>query len=76
MQNEKTNVMRILDKENISYTPHYYNNTTAISGMEVASVLNEDPNQVFKTLVTTSNTNEHFVFVLPVNFELDLQLNY
>ena len=41
--------------------------------MEVAEVLGEDPNQVFKTLVTVSNTNNYFVFVIPVNKELDLK---
>lgn len=49
---EKTNVMRILDKKKIKYKTYCYANTEAISGVEVASVLNQNPNQVFKTLVT------------------------
>ncbi|MCQ2978885.1 MAG: Cys-tRNA(Pro) deacylase [Clostridia bacterium] len=70
---EKTNVMRLLDKEKINYKAHYYNNTEAISGMEVTSVLNQDPHKVFKTLVTVAKSNEHYVFVVPVNCELDLK---
>ncbi len=70
---EKTNVMRILDQKNIKYVEHCYINTNAISGNDVASVLGENPSQVFKTLVTTSNTKMHYVFLVPVNKELDLK---
>ena len=70
---EKTNVMRILDQKKINYKSYSYVDTDAVSGMEVAEVLGQDPNQVFKTLVTVSNTNNYFVFVIPVNKELDLK---
>ena len=70
---EKTNVMRILDKKKINYNSYSYVDTDAISGVEVATVLNQDPNRVFKTLVTVSNTNNYFVFVIPSNKELDLK---
>lgn len=69
----KTNVMRILDKSKINYKHYEYVNTNAISGMEVASILNQDPNQVFKTLVTISKSKKYYVFVIPVNKELDLK---
>jgi Cys-tRNA(Pro)/Cys-tRNA(Cys) deacylase len=69
----KTNVMRILDKSKISYNHYDYVNTRAISGMEVASILNQNPNQVFKTLVTISKSKKYYVFVIPVNKELDLK---
>jgi Cys-tRNA(Pro)/Cys-tRNA(Cys) deacylase len=69
----KTNVMRILDKSKINYKHYEYVNTKAISGIEVASVLNQDPNQVFKTLVTISKSKKYYVFVIPVNNELDLK---
>ena len=71
---EKTNVMRILDQNKINYISYSYEATTAISGIEVAHILNENPNMVFKTLVTRSNTNKIYVFVVPVNKELDLKL--
>lgn len=70
---EKTNVMRILDQKKLSYQGHYYGNTEAISGVEVAAVLGEDPGQVFKTLVTVGKTGSHYVFVIPVAKELDLK---
>ena len=71
--NEKTNVIRILDQKKIEYLEHCYVSTSAISGEEVASVLGENPSQVFKTLVTIGNTKNHYVFLVPVNKELDLK---
>ena len=47
---EKTNVMRILDQKKIKYNEYFYGDTNAISGVEVAKVLNEDANKVFKTI--------------------------
>ena len=49
---DKTNVMRILDQKKINYKYYDYTNTDAISGIEVVNVLNQDPNTVFKILVT------------------------
>lgn len=70
---EKTNVMRILDSKKVPYKEYYYGDTEAISGVEVATVLNEDPNIVFKTLVTTSKSKNYYVFMIPVEKELDLK---
>lgn len=70
---EKTNAMRILDQKKINYNTYTYTNTEAISGMEVATVLNQDPNKVFKTLVTVGASKVNYVFVVPVNCELDLK---
>ena len=69
---DKTNVMRVLDQKKIKYTPHYYDNTIT-NGMEVANTLNLDPNKVFKTLVTVGASKRNYVFVVPVNSELDLK---
>lgn len=70
---EKTNVMRILDGKKIEYTHYNYIESGAISGMEVAEALNENPDMVFKTLVTVGKSGNHYVFLLPVNKELDLK---
>ena len=70
---EKTNAMRELEQKKIVFKTHSYVNTSAISGMEVASVLNENPNYVFKTLVTIGKSGNHFVFLVPVNKELNLK---
>lgn len=69
----KTNVMRILDQKKVKYESHYYTDTDAISGIEVATVLGQNPNQVFKTLVTIGKSKENYVFLVPVNQELDLK---
>ncbi len=70
---EKTNAMRVLDQKGIFYKIHSYVNTNAVSGMEVVNVLHEDSNVVFKTLVTESKTGNYYVFLVPVNRELDLK---
>ena len=69
----KTNAMRILDSKKISYTVHNYSDSNAISGIDVAKYLNEDPNVVFKTLVTVGKSRNHYVFLVPVDKELDLK---
>ncbi len=70
---EKTNVMRVLDQKKVAYTPHYYGTETAIGGMELAETLEQDPNHVFKTLVTVGSPNKYYVFDVPVNRELNLK---
>ena len=65
--------MRILDQKRVAYKSYCYVDTNAISGMDVASVLNENPSQVFKTLVTVGNSKNHYVFLVPVNKELNLK---
>ncbi len=73
MSDFKTNVMRMLDKAKITYNHYSYADTDAISGSEVAHALNQNPNRVFKTLVTVAKSGNHYVFMLPVEKELDLK---
>ncbi len=70
---DKTNVMRLLEQKKIEYKKYDYSNTEAISGEEVADALGQDKNQVFKTLVTVGKSGVNYVFVIPVNKELDLK---
>ena len=70
---DETNVMRILDQKKIEYKEHTYLDTGAIGGQEVAEALGEDANRVFKTLVTVGKTGNHYVFLVPVNKELNLK---
>lgn len=71
---QKTNVMRILDKNKIKYKEHSYFHTDAVSGIEVAQTLGQNPDQVFKTLVTISpKSRKYYVFMIPVAEELDLK---
>lgn len=72
-KDDKTNAMRLLEQKKIQYTAHNYTNTDAIAGLEVAAALNENPDAVFKTLVTVGKSGEHYVFMVPVNKELSLK---
>ncbi len=69
---EKTNVMRILEQKKIACKSHFYGDTDAVNGEDVAAALGEDPDRVFKTLVTKAG-GSCYVFMLPVNRELDLK---
>lgn len=70
---EKTNPMRILDKAGVNYTVHDYSASGAISATDVASVMGEKPEEVFKTLVTQGKSDRYYVFVVPAVKELDLK---
>ena len=75
MKKMKTNAMRILDRQKIPYQVHEYahHEQEAVDGMHVARLLQEDPARVFKTLVTQGRSHQIYVFVIPVNQELDLK---
>ena len=69
----KTNVMRILDKQKIEYTPYFYDNKDGrIDGLAIAEKIGKPSNIVFKTLVTRFE-RDFFVFVVPVEKELNLK---
>ena len=70
---DKTNVMRVLEQKKVSYNPHSYTEDASLTGDEIAELLGENKEQVFKTLVTVGKTGEHYVFVIPVAEELDLK---
>ena len=70
---DKTNVMRIFDSKGINYDIHNYLATGAVSGEEVAAALGENPDAVFKTLVTVAASKTNYVFLVPISHELDLK---
>lgn len=70
---DKTNVMRVLDAKKIGYTSHSYEPDPALTGEEIAGILGENPDKVFKTLVTQGKSGQYYVFVVPVKAELDLK---
>lgn len=70
---EKTNVMRLLEQKKIPYRMHDYTQSGAIAGEDVARVLGENPDEVFKTLVTIGKSKQNYVFLVPVNKELNLK---
>lgn len=72
-KDEKTNVMRLLDQHAIPYTAHTYPADGPIDGVSVAAFLGQDPEQVFKTLVTKAASGNYYVFDIPVAENLDLK---
>ena len=70
---EKTNVMRILDKAEIPYQTHFYSPDTGIDAISVANALGQDPQAVFKTLVTQGKSRAFYVFVIPATGSLNLK---
>jgi Cys-tRNA(Pro)/Cys-tRNA(Cys) deacylase len=74
MAQSKTNAMRMLEKAKITYQFHEYDHEDgAIDGVSVAEKLQQNPDQVFKTLVTQGASKQFYVFVIPVAKELDLK---
>lgn len=74
MSNYKTNVMRILDKEKISYKAYSYDTgSDFIDGVSAAEKLDIPVEKMYKTLVAQGISKEYYVFVIPVAKELDLK---
>ena len=74
MANIKTNAMRILDKSGVSYRIFSYDpGDGPIDGVSVAKHLGQPVESVYKTLVTQGASKRYYVFVIPVNKELDLK---
>ena len=71
----KTNAMRLLERANVRYTAHEYPHQegATVDGATVARLTGQDPARVFKTLVTQGADRSYYVFVVPVQAELDLK---
>ena len=72
-EKEKTNVMRLLEQKKIAYKSYSYTDVMSTNGEEIAKILGEDPARTFKTLVTVGKSKNNYVFVIPVDQELDLK---
>lgn len=74
MAKVKTNAMRILDTQKVAYEILTYDaNDGKIDGVAVAGKIGKDPSQVYKTLVAVGANKSLYVFVIPVEAELDLK---
>lgn len=74
MKIDKTNAVRLLDKEKIGYKLIPYEvDESDLSAIHVAEQLNEPVNQVFKTLVLKGDKSGYFVCIIPGAEELDLK---
>lgn len=65
--------MRILDAAHVDHVIHSVDATGEDTGVDIAHRAGEDPDHVFKTLVTQGKSGEHLVFMIPVACELDLR---
>lgn len=70
---KKTNAMRELDRVHVEYEAHWFDCSPTLSGVEIAHIVGEDSDRVFKTLVTVGKSGEHYVCMIPVAAELDLK---
>ena len=69
----KTNAMRILEQKKIPYAVHTYDCEEFMDGVTMADALGQPHELVYKTLVTVAKSREHYVFVIPIEAELDLK---
>lgn len=70
---QKTNAMRILDRNKVAYTVNLYDCPEFIDAVTVADQLGQPYESSFKTLVAVGKSGGHFVFVIPIAAELDLK---
>ena len=69
----KTNALREVEAAGVDHKFITFDCAEALSGVGVAALLGEDPDRVFKTLVTQAKSGAHYVFMIPVASELDLK---
>ncbi len=69
----KTNAMRILDSLHVPYEHFTYECNEFVDGVQAADKLGLPHEKVYKTLVTKGTGKNYFVFVIPVEEELDLK---
>ena len=69
----KTNAMRILEKAGVTFTARTYECGEFVDGLQTADLLGLPYEMVYKTLVTVGHSGEYYVFVIPIDRELDLK---
>lgn len=69
----KTNAMRILDRNKIKYRVNFYECEEFIDGVHIADMLSQPYEKTFKTLVMVGKSGEHYVFVIPIDKEVDMK---
>lgn len=72
-RDHKTNALRELDAAGLPHEALFFEAESTMTGEEIARSQGEDPDAVFKTLVTCGKSGEHYVFLVPVVGELDLK---
>ena len=69
----KTNAMRMLDRQKVKYEAFTYECDEFVDGIQIADMLGLPHEKVYKTLVTQGNSKNYFVFVIPIEAELDMK---
>lgn len=69
----KTNAMRILESEKIPYEANYYDGDDFVDGCHTADALGLEYEMVYKTIVTVGASRNYYVFVIPVDKEIDFK---
>ena len=72
-KDNKTNAMRILDKNKIPYKVNTYDCDEFIDGVHIADMLGQSYDSSFKTLVTEGKSKNYYVFAIPIHLELDMK---
>lgn len=73
-KNIKTNAMRILENNKITYNHIEYDiKDDKVDGVSVSHKIGKSVDEVYKTLVSVGHSKENYVFVIPVDEELDLK---
>ena len=70
----KTNAMRILEKNNVSYTTVTYEvDEKQLDAVHIAQSAGLELEKVFKTIVMVNQSKELFVFCLPAQLDISLK---
>ena len=69
----KTNAMRILDRSKTTYRVNTYECSEFIDGVHIADMLGQPHECTFKTLVAQGKSGGYYVFVIPIDDELDMK---
>lgn len=72
-KDNKTNAMRILDKNKVKYRINTYESDEFKDGISIADMLGQPYERSFKTLVTVGKSRNYYVFVIPIAEELDMK---
>lgn len=67
----KTNAMRMLDRQKVKYETLTYDCDAFVDGMHSADLTGAPYEQSFKTLVMEGKSGGYYVFVLPIEKEVD-----
>lgn len=70
---KKTNAMRILDQHKITYNMYEYEVGEEFDSHKVANRIHKPEELIYKTLVTIGKSKHYYVFIVPVEKELDLK---